>query len=274
MSFRVSPPPPEETNIRCCRHKCRPAVFSSAGTKHSVRDTMEMETIQQNSVRRLQQLTDFNALLAQANAALATVEDEEQLLQDICDLAIRYAHFKLALIARPDPSGWFQIPVSAGATSFLEGQRTSFDPGRPEGRGSFAKVWREEQAVFIDDSIANPQLGFWRDRYRSYGFKSTAVLPIRRDGQLWGLFALFHGQINVFDGDFKTLLTELALDISRGLDRIDAQNLQNALLNNSVVGINLVKGRIVQKTNLRTTQMFGYAPRRNGGTVDQSVLRR
>ena len=219
-----------------------------------------METIQLNSVRRLQQLTDFNALLAQANAALATVEDEEQLLQDICDLAIRHAHFELALIARPDPSGWFQIPVSAGATSFLEGQRTSFDPDRPEGRGSFAKVWREEQAVFIDDSIANPQLGFWRDRYRSHGFKSTAVLPIRRDGQLWGLFALFHAQINVFDDDFKALLTELALDISRGLDRIDAQNLQNALLYNSVVGIILVKGRTIQKTNLRTAQMFGYPP--------------
>lgn len=219
-----------------------------------------MSGILGDHVQRLQRLTDFNALLAKANQSIATVSDEERLLRDFCELAIRYAHFDLAVIARPDASGWFRFPVAAGAASFLDDLRVSLDPGYPEGRGSMAKVWREGESLFIDDSMANPILDPWRERYRRFGFKSSAVLPLRRDGHLWGLLVLFHAEINAFHEDLKALLTELALDLSRGLDHLDAQNLQYALLNNSVVGILLAENRIIRRINLRMAQMLGRTP--------------
>ena len=229
---------------------------------YSARDISERKALEKtlrDIARRLQRLTDFNALLAQVNTSLASARDEETLLQEICDLAIHYAHFEMALIARPDASGWFQYEAVAGATEFLEGQRTSIDPDHPEGRGSFATVWREKQPVFIDNSMSHPTLTLWRDQYRKFGFKSNAVLPILRNGQIWGVFALFHAEINAFDDDLQALLRELSLDISRGLDRVAEHSLQQALLTNSLVGILLVKDRIIEKANLRASRMLGRA---------------
>ena len=232
-------------------------AFIVPGTQEG---NLEGACILGDNLQHLQRITDFNTLLAKANQSIATASDGNQLLKDFCELAVRYAHFDLAAVARPDKSGWFQFPVAAGAVSFMEGLRVCIDPERPEGRGSLARVWKDQQPFFIEDSLEHPILELWRERYRRFSFKSSAVLPIHRDGKIWGLFVLFHAKINAFDEDLKALLTELALDISGGLDHIDAQNLKDALLNNSVVGILMVEGRVIRKINLRMAQMLGRTP--------------
>ncbi|WP_415506990.1 hypothetical protein [Acetobacter sp.] len=62
----------------------------------------------------LRRLTAFNTFMAQASQCASQANDEAGLLQEICDMAIRYTHFKIALIARPDEAQWFQMlgPVS------------------------------------------------------------------------------------------------------------------------------------------------------------------
>jgi hypothetical protein len=64
-----------------------------------------MCNISRDTIQRLHRLTDFNSLLAKANQSFATISDEERLLHDFCELAIRYAHFDLALISRSDDWG-------------------------------------------------------------------------------------------------------------------------------------------------------------------------
>jgi GAF domain-containing protein len=132
-----------------------------------------------DNLQHLQRITDFNTLLAKANQSIATASDGNQLLKDFCELAVRYAHFDLAAVARPDKSGWFQFPVAAGAVSFMEGLQVCIDPERPEGRGSLARVWKDQQPFFIEDSLEHPILELWRERYRRFSFKFSAVLPIQ-----------------------------------------------------------------------------------------------
>jgi diguanylate cyclase (GGDEF)-like protein/PAS domain S-box-containing protein len=231
------------------------------------------EATLQDNTQRLQRLSDFNALMAQVNESIATSLDEQQLLQDVCDLAIRYAHLELAVIARPDASGRFQYPVSAGKTAFLDDLQVSsllasLDPNIPEGQGAYANVWREEQPLFIDSVLSAAFAQHWYEHFRRFDIKSYAVLPLFHQGQIFGLFALYHSEENIFDLDLSTTLTELAHDISRGLDHLDLIrqeraefNFNEALLNNLASGVSVIRypDRVIERVNARLLDIYGVS---------------
>ncbi|OZB55483.1 MAG: hypothetical protein B7X35_08900, partial [Halothiobacillus sp. 14-56-357] len=91
-------------------------------------------------------LIDFNHMLAKVNQKIVSAESEQELLQPLCDLAVRYAHLKLVLLARPDETLRFRILAASGATGYTDGLFISADPDLPEGQGTMGRTWRSEQA--------------------------------------------------------------------------------------------------------------------------------
>ncbi len=175
----------------------------------------------ERNAQRLRRLAEFNAMLVRANQIANTARDEPALLQPICATAADLGHLKLAFVARPDVHGRFQVLAAAGATGYLEGLYLSIDPSLPEGRGSAGRAWRTNQAIYNASFARTPFLAPWHERARRFGFGASATLVIRRAGKPWAILSVYHARENVFDTDLQTLLEELALDISRGLDRID-----------------------------------------------------
>ncbi len=236
---------------------------------NSARDITQRKVLEaslRDNALRLQRLSDFNVLIAQVSESISTGLDEQRLLQDVCDLSIRYAHLELAVIARPDASGRFQYPAAAGKTAFLDDLLASIDPGIPEGQGAYANVWREEQPLFTGSALSAAFAQPWYERFRHFELRSYAVLPIFRQGRIFGLFALYHSEENIFDHDLSTTLTELAHDISRGLDHIDLMHQERAmfafneaLLNSLTVGVIVARypERVIERVNPRTLEIYG-----------------
>jgi diguanylate cyclase (GGDEF)-like protein/PAS domain S-box-containing protein len=241
---------------------------------NSARDITQRKVLEaglRDNALRLQRLTDFNILIAQVNESISTSLDEQQLLQDVCDLSIRYAHLALAVITRPDASGRFQYLNAAGKTAFLDDLQSSnalasIDPSIPEGRGAYASVWREAQPLFTDSVLSAAFAQPWHERFRHFELKSYAVLPIFRQGQIFGLFVLYHSEENIFDHDLSATLTELGHDISRGLDHIDLMYQERtmfafneALLNSLTVGVIVARypERVIERVNPRTLEIYG-----------------
>ncbi|WP_415502506.1 diguanylate cyclase domain-containing protein [Acetobacter sp.] len=164
----------------------------------------------------LRRLTAFNTFMAQASQCASQANDEAGLLQEICDMAIRYTHFKIALIARPDEAQWFQMLAMSGARAYLDNIAISARADLPEGQGTI--------------------------------------------GQVWAVFSVYHEKVDIFDDQLQILLKEVCINISMGLDRIYSQQLRAALLDNSLVGILLVKNRVVQMNNSYATYMLGLEP--------------
>lgn len=216
-----------------------------------------MEAVQRADALRLQQLTDFNYVLAQANQIIAIAQDAQTILQQICELAIRHAHLKLAFVARPDEHGVFLYPAAAGELAYLDGLHICTDPNVAEGQGSIGAAWREGIAYFNTSFESMSFLRPMRERALNLGLKASAVLPVRRNGQVWAILAVFSGEPGIFDGELRTVLEELAADISRGLDYIAGRELQRALLDNTVAGILLVKDRVIQQCNGHLSDMLG-----------------
>ncbi len=213
---------------------------------------------------RLTRLLEFNSLLAQINHAISVHDAEEALLQAVCDLAARDAHLALTYVARPGSDGLFRFVAATGRVEALDGVRISVDAADPLGRGSVGRCWRDGVAQFHDAYAAEATLEPWHAHALKHGLRSAAALPLRRGGVMWGVLAVYHEHEAVFDPELQRLLGQLALDVSRGLDRLEllgrekrSRALRESLLNNALVGIVMTRGRRIVDANAHFAAMLG-----------------
>ncbi len=214
---------------------------------------------------RARHLGDFNELLVRINQAIATIDEEQALISRICELAVEYGHLDLVWIGRPDDHGTFRFLSASGATGYLDGILISADPSLPEGQGPAAVSYREDRIIFNATFETNPAQSPWRERARQFHFHASAAIPIHRSGHVWGVLVVYHKEMDFFDEGLKSLLQEVSLEISRGFDHLDTSRrekelsaIQSALIDNTVVGITVVKDRKFVYVNTRLLKMLGY----------------
>ncbi|MDE2255325.1 MAG: bacteriohemerythrin, partial [Betaproteobacteria bacterium] len=232
---------------------------------------LQTEIEQRNSMEhRLTRLKDFNTLLAQINQAITVYDDEESLLEAICELAVHEGGLKLAWIARPDAQGRFQKVAAAGETAYLQAVEVSADPDVPQGQGSMGRAWRDGVASFNQSFASAVALKPWQDWARNLGLRANASLPLYRDARIWAVLTVYHEQEDVFDAELKAVLEALALDVSRGLDRLDliarerqSSLVRESLLSNALAGIVMTQGPQIVDANAHFARMLGYAHQRD-----------
>ncbi len=232
---------------------------------------LQAEIEQRNGMEhRLTRLKDFNTLLAQINQAITVHDDEDSLLQAICDLAVHYGGLKLAWIARPDAQGRFQKVAASGEVSYLEAVEVSADPNVPQGQGSMGRAWRDGVASFNQSFAGTMALKPWRAWARNLGLRANASLPLYRDARIWAVFTVYDEQEQVLDAELKAVLEALALDVSRGLDRLDliarerqSSLVRESLLSNALAGIVMTQGPRIVDANAHFATMLGYAHQRD-----------
>jgi len=169
----------------------------------------------------------LNTLLTQIHLTISVAEDESVLLQHLCEIAVQQAGLKLAFISRPDAQGRFQFLAAAGQVDYLKDLFISSDAQIPEGQGPAGSAWREARA-YIDNDFANaPFLTPWKERALAYGLTASATLPLFRNGKVWALLSVYSGDGTPFDDALRTILQQMSLQISRGLERLqDMQRLR------------------------------------------------
>ena len=221
---------------------------------------------QQDQSRGLQRLADFQSMLAQANALVASSSSQDELLNALCACIIQHGHLSLAWISRPGDQQKFEVLAAAGVTGYLEGLPVSARQDLPEGRGNIGTTWRQACPLYSASLKKNSRQALWRDRADKWGLKSNATLPIFRAGQIWAVLTVIHSEEDIFDNSLKSLLEELARNLSRGLDRLDQMHreqhvsaIQRHLLNNTRVGITMVRNRHFVQVNQRFAEILGYA---------------
>ena len=215
--------------------------------------------------RQLRRAVDFNAMLAQVSDAIAVANEQHDLLQTICDIAVRRGGLALAYVARPGADGMFEFLASAGADAHLASLRLRVDVTSGAGASPAAWVWRNGRAHYTSWQPDQDVLRSWKSRAHAHGQKSNATVPVLRSGRMWGVLAALHAEADAFDPELQALMVELAASIARGLDRLEARRrerelaaIQRTLLDNTLAGIVMVRDRVVISANQRFAQMLGY----------------
>ena len=223
--------------------------------------------------RRLRELTEFTELLAKVNGKIALAHDRDSFFQEICDLAVEETHLPLAWIGRPGENGFFDILARSGESGgYLDRVRV---PADPQKCGILGPSW---QAFTTGRPLVNESLErffqgaesaahtLYIEAFAAYGLGTFVVLPVGEAEPVRYIFALYHHTAGVFTPEILAILGELARGISLGISRIEARaaehrnrNLREALLENTMAGILLIKNRTIVEANRRLAEILGYA---------------
>jgi two-component system CheB/CheR fusion protein len=92
------------------------------------------------------------------------------------------------------------------------------------GKGPTGTSIREGHPVVNQDFLAEEAMGPWREKAVSYGFRSSAALPLRRGGAVVGALTLYAGKPGAFDAEQTGLLDALVADLSYAQDAIEDEH--------------------------------------------------
>lgn len=182
---------------------------------------MAVAIVQNHS--QLVRLNQIYAALSQTNETIVRVENEAELLNRICRIAVEFGGARLAWIGKADETNSRIVVVTrfGHGIEYVDGIYISLDPSVPEARGPTGTAWLTARPVVSQNFLTDESTRVWHERALSFGWGGSAAFPILRGGKVQLVFTLYHAEPYAFDDKMVALLTEMAMDIGYALDRID-----------------------------------------------------
>lgn len=170
--------------------------------------------------------TSLYFALAACHAAIAKHNTIDELARTICQVLVSHGQMKLVWIGFADEETGMITPYQAygEATDYLDGITISTSDDDEFGRGPTGTAFRENKAVWIDDFLTDPRTKPWQDRAATYGWRGSAAVPLHRKGRPTAVLTMYTRDVDYFNHEARTLLSELAAQFSLTINALDAEN--------------------------------------------------
>ena len=159
-----------------------------------------------------------------SNEALIRATDENELLREVCRIAVDVAGYRMAWVGfSQDDAGLSVRPMAHagnGGASFLHDIQFGGPEHQAIGRGPDGQALRCKQVVIIEDLKNDPSFQPWLDAALRQGYRSLVVLPLHDVQRTYGAFALFAFEATPICADEMRLLQELADNLAFGINTL------------------------------------------------------
>ena len=213
----------------------------------------EMQAMLMELIANNERLKNLYVALSQCNQAIVRSKNEEALFPILCHDAIHFGGMKMAWIGMADESNNHLSVVNfyGDGSDYLEGISIAIDPSDITSHGPTGHAFLFDEPFWCQDFQNNPMTALWHERGKKYGWRSSAALPLHRNGKVVGVFTLYSKDVNAFDEPVQQLLKEMTMDISYALDSFEREqarkemedslaeknNLLSSIIDNSPVRI-------------------------------------
>jgi len=170
-------------------------------------------------------------VLSRCNQAIHQAEDEDTLLQFVCDTIIQLGHYRMAWVgyADHDPDKTVRpVAFSGEEVGYLEAVFISWGH-RKEGRGPTGKAIRTGKISICREIESDPKFHVWQKEALQRHYGSSLALPLELDDRIIGALNIYASESNAFDEEELSLLTELSNDLSRGIAAVRRKHQQEEL---------------------------------------------
>jgi PAS domain S-box-containing protein len=157
--------------------------------------------------------------LSVANEALVHARTEQELLKEICRVAVEVGGYAYAWIgyAEHDPQRRIRPVAQVGFTDgFIEALPLAWADNEL-GKAPAGTAIREGMTVVIEDAATDPRLSAWHDHITALGIGSGCALPLLSDVEAFGAFCVYLRESGTFEREELALLSELAEDLTYGI---------------------------------------------------------
>lgn len=213
------------------------AIATVSGRKLGAVVAMHDITERDRSERLLMQRTRALHLRSRCSEALIRIQNEQDLLHEICNIAVDGAGYRMAWVgyAVDAPEKPVSVQCHAGWTDgYLNSIHLSWDENRTDGKGPAGRVIRSGEAIFSDDLSRDESFRTWAAAAAARGYKGGVWLPLKNERRTFGVLSLYADEVRPISDEELALLQGLANDLAFGIGSIRAQDerrrLQSALL--------------------------------------------
>jgi transcriptional regulator with GAF, ATPase, and Fis domain len=176
--------------------------------------------------KELRRLNRALRALSACNQALAQASNEQELLDEICDIIVRVGGYRMAGIAFAEQDRQKTIRPAAHAgydSGYLDKIELRWSD-TPAGQGPAGTAIRENRICLFGDTARDPLFEPWREAALQRGYASVVCLPLREADVPFGVLAIYSGQVNAFEKSEIELLTEMANNLAFGITAIRSQD--------------------------------------------------
>jgi len=191
-----------------------------------LRDTVERlqseVTQRQQAEADLRHVNRVLRMLSACNEAVLRSEDEHQLMQEICRIAVTIGGYRMAWVglAEDDAAQSIRPVASIGfEDGYLELARISW-ADTERGRGPTGTAVRLGQVQIGRDFLSEPRLAPWRAEALRRGFRSSVALPLHQGEAVIGALTIYAAAPDAFRDAEIQLLRELAEDLDFGITAV------------------------------------------------------
>jgi PAS domain S-box-containing protein len=171
--------------------------------------------------RALARINRLHAMLSHTNQLLLRADHRMALFDGICRVAVERGGFRFAWIGLADADGEVHPVARAGDDAgYIDAVRASADASDERGSGPIGRALRTGTNAVVNDFLGSAATTPWHDAARRVGVGAVAALPIRKAGQVIGTINLYAAEMDFFNANELATLSDMALDVSFGLDML------------------------------------------------------
>jgi diguanylate cyclase (GGDEF)-like protein/PAS domain S-box-containing protein len=180
-------------------------------------DIHDLKTAEIN-IRRLNRV---HALLSGINTLIVRATDRDELINEVCRLAVEKGGFYASVMCLDDRSGTkIRLVASAGKDEgLLELIRTTISSVDKAQQTLTAQAFREKAAVVVNDYEHDPR-ALHALQCAQFGVLSVVALPVIVADAAMGVLTLYAKEVNFFNKEELTLLAELVHNIGFAINYI------------------------------------------------------
>ena len=175
--------------------------------------------------RAEQFLCRLYGVLAQVNQALVHFQNRDELLREICRIAVQFGGFPLAWVGLADAATRLLQPLAhAGREEgFLKSIHVNVNPDSAFSQGPIGQAFLQNQVVASNETDPAFQRSPWRNEMLKRGFRSLAAVPFRLNGTVVGTLNLYVDYPCVFTAEELDLLKRIGGTLSFALDALEIE---------------------------------------------------
>ncbi|MEI2719667.1 MAG: ATP-binding protein [Gemmatimonadales bacterium] len=175
-------------------------------------------------------------MMAEANRAVITATNREQLFQALCQIAVDTGRFRFAWVGVPGNGLVVPTTWAGNDGGYLATLRVSLDPADPTSQGPTGRAVLAGERTVVNDFLVSPMTAPWHQQGRSSGFAASAAFPLFEEERVAAVLNLYSEQPGFFTPELIETLGEITPTVSLALaafkqaaerTRLQAQMLQS-----------------------------------------------
>jgi len=221
---------------------------------------------------RIARLSQLYSALAQCNEAIVRSSGKEELFPKICQIIVETGGMKMAWIGQINEK-WTEVSVTTSfgdTTGYLKGE--AFEYMRKQAfSASYASSIDFGKPVWFNN-IPEDGIPIHREMSQKAGFGSSASIPVFQNEKVTAMLNVYSQSPNAFDDETRTLLGEIAMDISYAMDNFAREEERNRavrvlaeseqrfrnLVEQPLAGVAIIQEDKLRYVNPRFAEIFGY----------------